>query len=57
MLVDLSKKELGLILTALEGNSDLMNDDQVEPLFDKLKNISNACECKEQNDTYNKINS
>ena len=57
MLVDLSKKDLGLILTALEGNSDLMNDDQVEPLFDKLKNISNACECKEQSDTYNKINS
>ena len=47
MLVDLSKKELGLILTALEGNSDLMNDDQVEPLFNKLSGISIACTCKE----------
>jgi len=47
MLVDLSKKELGLILTALEGNSDLMNDDQVEPLFNKLSGIKNACTCKE----------
>jgi len=47
MLVDLSKEELGLILTALEGNSDLMNDDQVEPLFNKLSGISKACTCKE----------
>tara|TARA_X000000368_G_scaffold293496_1_gene233429 strand:- start:1292 stop:1444 length:153 start_codon:yes stop_codon:yes gene_type:complete len=47
MLVDLSKKELGLILTALEGNSDLMNDDQVEPLFNKLSGISKSCTCKE----------
>ena len=47
MLVDLSKEELGLILTALEGNSDLMYKAKVEPLFNKLSGIKNACTCKE----------
>ena len=50
MLVDLSKKELGLLLSALEGNSDLMYDYEIDPLADKLSGILSACTCKEQNE-------
>ena len=52
MLVDLSKKELGLLLSALEGNSDLMYDYEIDPLADKLSGILSACTCKEQNEDW-----
>ena len=57
MLVDLSKEELRILCKFISHNAV---HKEIDPIYDKLKNISNACECKEQEkqrDTYNKINS
>ncbi len=54
MLVDLSKEELRILCKFISHNAV---HKEIDPIYDKLKNISDACECKEQNDTYNKINS
>ena len=66
MLVNLSKDEMSLILHLLEeydldGDGNVGFDpeyrEDIDSLQSKLEPILNACECKEQNDTYNKINS
>ena len=66
MLVDLSKDEISLILHHLEeydldGNGNVGFDpeyrEDINSLQSKLEPILDACQCKEQNDTYNKINS
>ena len=61
MLVNLSKDEMSTILYVLEGYVQGNDDEElvaeIEGIFEKVENIRDACECKEQNDTYNKINS
>ena len=45
MLVDLTKKEIKLIISAL------MNDDTTHTeLYNKFSNLSQGCTCKENND-------
>ena len=53
MLVNLSKDEMKTIIFYLIGDTD----PKAVNIVDKLQPILDACECKEQNDTYNKINS
>ena len=61
MLVNLSKDEMSTILYVLEGyvqgNDDEELCKEIDGIFEKFEGIIDACECKEQNDTYNKINS
>ena len=61
MLVNLSKDEMSTILYVLEGYVQGNDDEElvaeIDVIFEKFENIRDACECKEQNDTYNKINS
>ena len=65
MLVNLSKEEMSTILYIMEGyiqgNDDYDEESvfyqDVNSIFSKIEGIIDACECKEQNDTYNKINS
>ena len=61
MLVNLSKDEMSTILYVLEGyvqgNDDEELCKEIDVIFEKFEGIRDACECKEQNDTYNKINS
>jgi len=44
MLVDLSKEELRILCEFISNNA--VHKD-IDPIYDKLKNISNACTCKE----------
>ena len=53
MLVNLSKDEMKTIIFYLIGDTD----PKAVNIVDKLQPILDACECKEQRDTYNKINS
>ena len=61
MLVNLSKDEMSTILYVLEGYVQGNDDEElvaeIDGIFEKFEGIRDACECKEQNDTYNKINS
>ena len=61
MLVNLSKDELETIIYCLEGylqgNDDEELSDEIVRICTKVEQLSEVCECKEQNDTYNKINS
>ena len=61
MLVNLSKDEMSTILYVLEGYVQGNDDEElvaeIDGIFEKFEGIIDACECKEQNDTYNKINS
>ena len=60
-LVNLSKHELETIIYCLEGylqgNDDEELSDEIVRICTKVEQLSEVCECKEQNDTYNKINS
>ena len=60
-LVNLSKHELETIIYCLEGylqgNDDEELSDEIVRICTKVDQFSEVCECKEQNDTYNKINS
>lgn len=51
MLVDLSKQEIKYIVELLNlNNMELLNEEETEfssNLYLKLRNISNACTCKE----------
>ena len=44
MLVDLSKEELRILCEFISNNA--VHKD-IDPIYDKLKHISNACTCKE----------
>ena len=61
MLVNLSKDEMSTILYVLEGyvqgNDDEELCKEIDGIFEKFEGIRDACECREQSDTYNKINS
>ena len=61
MLVNLSKDEMSTILYVLEGYVQGNDDEElvaeIDGIFEKFEGIRDACECKEQRDTYNKINS
>ena len=60
-LVNLSKHELETIIYCLEGylqgNDDEELSDEIVRICTKVEQLSEVCECKEQRDTYNKINS
>ena len=60
-LVNLSKHELETIIYCLEGylqgNDDEELSDEIVRICTKVEQLSEVCECKEQSDTYNKINS
>ena len=51
MLIDLNKDEIKYIVNILSlNNAELMNKEETEfssNLYIKLRNISNACTCKE----------
>ena len=51
MLVDLNKDEINYIVNVLSlNNAELMNEEETDfssNLYIKLRNISNACTCKE----------
>ena len=51
MLVDLNKEEINYIVNVLSlNNSEIMNKEETNfssNLYLKLRNISNACTCKE----------
>ena len=51
MLVDLNKDEIKYLVNILNlNNAELLNDEETEfssNLYLKLRNISNACTCKE----------
>ena len=51
MLVDLNKEEINYIVNVLSlNNSEIMNKEETQfssNLYIKLRNISNACTCKE----------
>ena len=53
MLVDLNKDEIKYIVNILNlNNAELMNKEETQfssNLYIKLRNISNACTCKEDN--------
>ena len=53
MLVDLNKEEIKYIVNILNlNNAELMNKEETQfssNLYLKLRNISNACTCKEDN--------
>ena len=53
MLVDLNKDEIKYLVNILNlNNAELLNDEETEfssNLYLKLRNISNACTCKEDN--------
>tara|TARA_B100001029_G_C14667620_1_gene237798 strand:+ start:342 stop:497 length:156 start_codon:yes stop_codon:yes gene_type:complete len=50
MLVDLSKKELAYLITSLSVCKKMGKEtEDTKLLFNKLKNISQACTCKENN--------
>ena len=51
MLVDLNKEEINYIVNVLSlNNSEIMNKEETQfssNLYLKLRNLSNACTCKE----------
>ena len=51
MLIDLNKEEINYIVNVLSlNNAELMNKEETDfssNLYIKLRNISNACTCKE----------
>ena len=51
MLIDLSKQEIKYLVEVLKlNNTELLNDEETDfssNLYLKLRNISNACTCKE----------
>ena len=51
MLIDLSKQEIKYLVEVLKlNNTELLNDEEADfssNLYLKLRNISNACTCKE----------
>ena len=51
MLIDLNKDEIKYLVNILNlNNAELLNDEETEfssNLYLKLRNISNACTCKE----------
>ena len=51
MLIDLNKEEINYIVNVLSlNNAELMNEEETDfssNLYIKLRNISNACTCKE----------
>ena len=53
MLIDLNKEEINYIVNVLNlNNAELMNKEETNfssNLYIKLRNISNACTCKEAN--------
>ena len=53
MLIDLNKDEIKYIVNILNlNNAELMNKEETDfssNLYIKLRNISNACTCKEDN--------
>ena len=49
MLVNLTKKQISLLLTAL-SNSDPMQQQQ-QTLFNQLSGILESCECQDQTDS------
>ena len=53
MLIDLNKEEIKYIVNILSlNNAELMNKEETQfssNLYIKLRNISNACTCKEDN--------
>ena len=53
MLIDLNKEEIKYIVNILNlNNAELMNKEETNfssNLYIKLRNISNACTCKEDN--------
>ena len=53
MLVDLNKDEIKYLVNILSlNNAELMNKEETQfssNLYIKLRNISNACTCKEDN--------
>ena len=53
MLIDLNKDEIKYIVNILNlNNAELMNKEETQfssNLYLKLRNISNACTCKEDN--------
>ena len=53
MLIDLNKDEIKYIVNILNlNNAELMNKEETQfssNLYIKLRNISNACTCKEDN--------
>ena len=53
MLIDLNKEEIKYLVNILNlNNAELMNKDETQfssNLYLKLRNISNACTCKEDN--------
>ena len=53
MLIDLNKDEIKYIVNILSlNNAELMNKEETQfssNLYIKLRNISNACTCKEDN--------
>ena len=53
MLIDLNKDEIKYLVNILNlNNAELLNDEETEfssNLYLKLRNISNACTCKEDN--------
>ena len=53
MLIDLNKEEIKYLVNILNlNNAELMNKEETQfssNLYLKLRNISNACTCKEDN--------
>ena len=53
MLIDLNKEEIKYLVNILNlNNAELMNKEETQfssNLYIKLRNISNACTCKEDN--------
>ena len=53
MLIDLNKDEIKYLVNILNlNNAELMNKEETDfssNLYLKLRNISNACTCKEEN--------
>ena len=53
MLIDLNKEEIKYLVNILSlNNAELMNKEETQfssNLYIKLRNISNACTCKEDN--------
>ena len=51
MLIDLNKEEINYIVNVLSlNNAEIMNKEETEfssNLYLKLRNLSNACTCKE----------
>ena len=51
MLIDLNKEEIKYLVNIVSlNNAELLNDEETEfyaNLYLKLRNISNACTCKE----------